>query len=105
MKLSEWTYIKEASWINKATKKHLDKKIVKTYSENRLRTLLENDPNVVLPKDSELPWDMYLATLKATTFTQQNIYVFVELEDGTLVALNESPTHGWSFPTGKFKDV
>lgn len=26
-----------------------------------------------------------------------------KLEDGTLVGLNENPSHGWLFPAGKWK--
>ena len=103
-KLKDWTYIRQASWVNKGTEKHLNKTIVKEYSEFDCRKRIQQETGELLSDDSDAGWSRYLKRLHQTTFTQQNIYTFVELEDGTLVGLNESPSHGWSFPTAKWKD-
>lgn len=72
------------SFINKATKPHLDKQIINEFN---------------MHKDEE----EYRKALKDTTFHHKYLFSFVELEDGTLVGFNENPSHGWSFPTAKWK--
>lgn len=86
MTLQEWIP-DGTSFINKETKKHLDKEVKKEYS-----SVTDTYNN------------FYEKLYSRTTFTQNHIHYFVELEDGTLVAHNENPSHGWSFPTGKWKN-
>lgn len=41
MKLRDWTPIKEASNLNKSTKKHLDKEVIREYGEFPCRKMIE----------------------------------------------------------------
>lgn len=103
MKLKDWSPIKNASWVNKTTQRHLEKNVKREYSEFTYRKHIEELEGIKLPDDNDDGWFMYLDSLNNTTFTHQNLYSFVELEDGTLVGFNENPSHGWSFPVGKWK--
>lgn len=104
MKLKDWSPITNASWINKQTQPHLDKEVKIEFSEFKCRSRIEETFKRKLDDNDDSGWNTYISMLNKTTFTQQNIYSFVELEDGTLVGFNESPSHGWSFPVGKWKN-
>lgn len=105
MTLQEWIP-NGASWINKATRPHLDKEVVREYSQFNCKRRYCIEENVHEHKldNEDIGWEIFIEKLNQTTFTQNNIYSFCELEDGTLVGFNESPSHGWSFPTAKWKE-
>jgi len=88
MKLSEWTPIQQASWVDKAAEKFLDKKIVKQVSS------------------AGMDWDEYLKELSTNApFKAKNVNSFVVLENGYAVGFNENPAKGWSFPVVKYKGI
>jgi len=103
MKLKDWSPFKECSWINKGTLRHLDKEIKMEYGQFECKRRLEEELGHTLPDTDDSGWDKYMELLPKTTFTHKNLYSFVELEDGTLIGWNESPSHGWSFPVGKWR--
>lgn len=103
MKLKEWSPIKNADWVNKKTRKYLDNEVVKVYGQFECRKDIEETMGFKLSDDNDAGWDLYLQKLSETTFTHQNIYSFVLLDNDKLVGFNESPSHGWSFPVGKWK--
>lgn len=102
MKLKDWSPIKNASWVNKETQKHMKKEIKREFSQFSCKQRIEEQRGEPLRDDDEQGWFDFLDALHKTNFIQKYIYSFVELEDGTLIGFNENPAHGWSFPVGKW---
>lgn len=95
MRLKDWTPLKRASSINKATEKHLEKRIIEEYDSFSIDSNNEKYINI--------HWNEYINLLRQTTFNHKYMFSFVELEDGTLIGFNENPSHGHTFPVGNWK--